>query len=150
VKRLIEQLVTNSDYVVVHDVEARSPNVSDEARVWIKGAAMGKGKQSYIDRPEEWEDAIARSSIGPERSFQIQVIVAPPSAYDHKFDAAVILLKSDGFYRTKQFFEVASGVKDVLTAMNKARARIKVMCPSGLTSKEYEQIKQASVKVLGF
>jgi HD superfamily phosphohydrolase len=148
-RRLLEQLVTNTEYFVVHDVEAKSPTISDEARVWIKGATLGKGKQSYIDRPAQWEDAIARASVGPERSFQIQVIVAPPSAYEQKFDAAIILLKSHGNYQTQRFFEVASGVEDVLSAMNKYRAKIRVTCPSSLSYEDRERIKQASVAELG-
>jgi len=111
---------------------------------------LGKGKQSYIDRPAEWEDAIARESIGAERSFQIQLIVASSAAYQKKFDAALILCKDDEVYQTKQFFEMASGVKDVLTAMNPARARIKVVCPDDLSQADRKAIKQASVAALGF
>jgi HD superfamily phosphohydrolase len=149
-RRLLEQLITNSDYVVIHDVAANSRDISEEARVWVKGATVGKGKQSYIDRPAEWEDAIARGSIGPERSFEIQVIVAPPSAYEQRFDAATILFRDDnGVYRTQEFFEVASGVKGVLSAMNPARARIKVMGSAGLSQSEREKIRQASVAQLG-
>jgi len=150
-KRLLEQLVTNSDYVVVHDVQANSPNISEEASVWVKGAAKGKGKPSYIDRPAEWEDVIARASIGQERGFQIQVIVAPPGAYEQKFDAATILFRDhNALYQTKEFFEIASGVKNVLSAMNPARSRIKVMCPSDLSKDEREAVKQASIATLGY
>jgi HD superfamily phosphohydrolase len=150
-KRLLEQLVANSDYEVVHQVQAKSPNISDQARVWVKGAAMGKGKQSYVDQPAQWEDAIARSSIGAERDFQVQVIVAPPNAYEQKFDAAVILFKDEkGSYRTKEFFDTASRVKEVLSAMNPARATIKVMCSSAIEEAERQRVKQASVVELGY
>ena len=149
-KRLLEQLVSNSDYLVVHDVQAGSPNISEEAKLWIKGAAMGKGKSIYIHKPATWEDTIARASIGPERSCQIQVIVAPPSAYEQKFNAAQILFKENGTYRTKEFFEAASVVKNVLAAMNPARSRIKVMCSAELNHEEREKVKQASVAELGF
>ena len=139
--RLLEQLVSNSDYEVVHQVQAKSSNISDQARVWVKGAAMGKGKQSYVDQPAQWEDAIARSSIGAERGFQVQVIVAPPNAYEQKFDAAVILFKDEkGDYRTKEFFDTASRVKEVLSAMNPARATIKVMCASAIEEAERQRV----------
>ena len=68
---------------------------------------MGKGKPSYIDQPALWEDEIARASIGAERSFQIQVIVAAPGAYQQKFDATTILCKEGGIFKTKEFFDVA-------------------------------------------
>jgi hypothetical protein len=111
---------------------------------------MGKGKQSYVDQPTNWEDAIARSSIGFERSFQIQVIVAPPNAYAQRFDATRILFRDDkGAYRTKGFFETASTVKEVLSAMNPERATIKVMCSSAIGEAERQRIKQASVAQLG-
>lgn len=149
-RRLLELLITNSDFVVLHDVQASSPNISEEASAWVKSAAKGRGKPSYIDRPAEWEDAIARNSIGAERAFQVQVIVAPPGAYEQKFDAATILLRDQNLtYQTKEFFGLASGVKNVLSAMNPARARIKVMCPSSLSGGDRERIKQASIAVLG-
>ncbi len=149
-RRLLELLLTNSDFTVIHDVPANSPDISEEARLWVKGAAKGKGKKSYVDRPAEWEDEIARASVGPERSFQIEVIVAPPGAYEQKFDAATILKRdSSGMFQTKEFFETASGVKDVLSAMNPARARIKVMCPADLSDHDLALIKQAALATLG-
>lgn len=78
------------------------------------------------------------------------MIVAPPGAYEQKFDAATILLRDQNLtYQTKEFFGLASGVKNVLSAMNPARARIKVMCPSSLSGGDRERIKQASIAVLG-
>jgi HD superfamily phosphohydrolase len=147
---LLGQLVSNSDYVVVHDLSTSSPNITEEVSAWVKGVTKGKGKPSYIDKPAQWEDAIARGSIGSERAFQIQVIVAPPSAYQQKFSAARILFKADGLYKTDEFFEVASSVKEVLSAMNPARARIKVMCPSELDQAERDRIKQSAIAELGY
>lgn len=137
------------DYMVIHDVQANSALISEEARVWIRGAAKGKGKSSYVDQPAQWEDTIARASIGAERVFQIQVIVAPPNAYEPKFNAAQILSKRNGVYCTEDFFGVASGAKNVLSAMNPARARIRVMCPSSLSQAESDRIRKASVDELG-
>lgn len=149
-RQLLDQLVTNSNYEVVHEVQAKSEKISEHARLWVKGATKGKGKQSYVDQPAQWEDAIARSSIGPERSSQIQVIVAPPNAYEQKFDAAVILYRDDtGTYKTKEFFATASRVKEVLSAMNPARATIRVMCSGAIEKPERQKIKQASAEELG-
>src|SRR5437867_9420450 len=101
-------------------------------------------------RPAQWEDEIARASIGAERSSQIQLIVASPGAYQKKFDAALILFTDEnGVYRTAEFFKVASAVKNVLSAMNPARARIRVMCSSALSLADSQRIKRASVAVLG-
>jgi HD superfamily phosphohydrolase len=147
--RLLEQLTNNSDYVVVHNVRADSPSISAEAQVWVKGATMGKGKPSYIDQPTSWEDEIARASIGPDRSTEIQVIVAPPGAYQQKFDATVILCRRNGVFETKEFFDVAITVKEVLAAMNPARARIKVMCSSEITIEDQSKVSEAAAATLG-
>ncbi len=149
-ERLLEQLVSNSGYELVHQVQAKSSKISEGAQLWVRDAAKGKGKQSYINRPAEWEEAIAASSIGAERSFQVQVIVAPPNAYEPKFDAATILFKDEtGAYRTKGFFDNVSRVKEVLSAMNSARATIKVMCSAAVGDEDRKKIKLASVEELG-
>ncbi len=150
-ERLLDQLVTDSEFEVVHQVLVKSPNISDEARAWVRSATMGnKGKKSYVDQPATWEDAIARESIGAQRVFQIQVIVAPPSAYEQKFDGATILERDElGLYRTNGFFERTSRVKDVLSAMHPARSMIKVMCDSKVTEAERKRIKLASISELG-
>ena len=101
----------------------------------MNGAVKGnKGRLSYVDRPASWEDTIASNSIGNDQSFQILVITAPPGAYEQKFDSAQILVRDEGgLFRTKEFFELAKGAKEVLSAMNPARARIRVMCSSDLS-----------------
>jgi HD superfamily phosphohydrolase len=146
---LLDQLTNGSDYVVVHDVRADSVTISQEALVWVKGATMGKGKPSYIDQPALWEDEIARASIGADRSFQIQAIVAPPGAYQHKFDATTILCMQDGVFKTKELFDVAITVKEVLAAMNPARARIKVMCSGDMTAEDRAKVSEAAASILG-
>jgi HD superfamily phosphohydrolase len=146
---LLDQLTNNSDYVVVHDVRADSETISEEAKVWVKGATIGKGKPSYIDQPASWEDEIARASIGADRAFQIQVIVAPPGAYQQKFDATTVLCKRNGVFETREFFEVAITVKEVLAAMNPARARIKVMCSGDLTAEDRLKVGKAAAAILG-
>jgi HD superfamily phosphohydrolase len=147
--RLLDQLTNNSDYVVVHDVRADSGSISDDARVWVKGATVGKGKPSYVDKPASWEDEIARASVGAERSFQLQVIVAAPGAYQQKFDATTILYKRNGVFETKEFFDVALTVKEVLAAMNPARARIKVMCASDMAAEDKLKVREAAATILG-
>jgi len=146
---LLDQLTNNSDYILVHDVRADSETISQEALVWVKGATMGKGKPSYIDQPALWEDEIARASIGAERSFQIQVIVAPPGAYQQKFDATTILCRQEGVFQTMELFDVAITVKEVLAAMNPARARIKVMCAGDVTSNDQSKVREAAASILG-
>jgi uncharacterized protein len=148
-KRLLDELIRNAEYSVVHDVRANSSGISELARSWVRSAAKGRGKPSYIDQPAQWEDAIARASIGAERGFQIQVIVAPPSAYEPKFNAALILFRENGAYCTREFFDVASEAKNVLSAMNPARARIRVMCPSDIGADDRAKVKQAAGAELG-
>jgi HD superfamily phosphohydrolase len=151
-KHLLDQLIVGHDYSVIHDVQAGSPNLSEAARVWVKQATRGsgKGKASYIDQPAQWEDAIARASIGVERIWQIQVIVAPPNAYEQKFNAAQILYRDHKGYRTEEFFKLASSVKNVLSAMNPARARIRVMCPRNMSDGDREKITNACREELGW
>jgi hypothetical protein len=150
-KRLLEQLISNISYDVIHQVEAKSKSISDEAKTWIVGAAKGtKGKQSYVDRPAEWEEVIASNTIGVDRSAEILLITAPPGAYEQKFDAAQILVRDDhGVFSTTEFFELAKGVKEVLSAMNPARSKIRVMCSSGLSASDRDKIKRSSVELLG-
>jgi HD superfamily phosphohydrolase len=149
-KRLLEQLTTNAPYDVIHEVQSKSDGMSDELRTWVRGATVtSKGWQSYIVRPAEWEEVIATNTIGAERSFEVLIIAAPPAAYELKFDSAQILFKDSGIFRTKKFFELASGVKNVLSEMNTARARIKVMCSSGLSLTDRSKIRQASIEQLG-
>lgn len=150
-KRLLEQLVAGAAYDVVHEVEAKSKNISAEAKAWIMGAVKGtKGKQSYVDRPVEWEGVIAANTIGDNRSAEVLLITAPPGAYEQKFDGAQILVKEEGRFRTREFFEQVKYVKEVLSEMNPARSKIRVMCSSDLNDSERHQIRQASVDLLGY
>jgi HD superfamily phosphohydrolase len=150
-RRLLEQLITGARYEVVHQVEAKSENISAEAKAWIIGAAKGnKGKQSYVDRPIEWEGGIASSTIGADRSAEILLITAPPGAYEQKFDGAQILVRDkEGLFSTKEFFELAKSVKEVLSAMNPARSKIRVLCSSSLDRPDREKVRLASVDLLG-
>jgi hypothetical protein len=75
--------------------------------------------------------------------------VASPAAYKPKFNAATILLKRDGVYQTREFFEVASAVKNVLSEMVPSRAKIKIMCSGDLSSSDREKVKRAAIEVLG-
>jgi uncharacterized protein len=149
VERLLGQLVTALDYMVVHEVRIGSDQLSDEVKTWVSGATKGKGKPSYIDKPAQWEDSIARDSVGVERAAEIQAIVPPASAYVQKFNSTPILSMENRAYRIRQFFDVASDAKEVLSAMNPARAKIRIMCPSNLPERDKESIRQASVAELG-
>ena len=81
------------------------------------------------------------------------MIVAPPVAYDPKFNAATILTRKDGVYQTDEFFNAApqgAQAKEMLTAMNPLRARIKVMCPSSFSATERQMVKDAAIEELGY
>jgi HD superfamily phosphohydrolase len=149
-RRLLDQLFAGQDYTVIHQVQTDSETMSDDAKTWVKNVTKGKGKASYIDRPAGWEDAIARASVGADRAAEVQVIVAPPNAYQQqKFIGASILSKADGAYRSRDFFEIASVAKEALSKMTSARAKIKVMCPSSLSDPDKEKIRRASLDELG-
>jgi HD superfamily phosphohydrolase len=150
-KRLLDYIVSDSEFEVIHEVSVKSRTISDEASAWVKSAMVDKkGKKCYVDQPATWEDAIARASIGVEHFSQIQVIVAPPSAYEQKFDGATILTKDEsGAYKTSGFFEKTPRVKEVLSEMNPARSLIRVMCDSKLSAADRQNFQLLSSMIGG-
>jgi HD superfamily phosphohydrolase len=148
--RLLDELLGDLDYVVVHDVGIKQ-NGSAVAD-WAKGTAKGKTgdlKLRYILQPAQWEESIAHASVGMERVAQIQVVVPPLSAYStQKFSAARVLRKRSGKYLTQEFFNVVDQAQKVLEEMNPARARLRVMCPNSFTPAEKESVRQAASQEL--
>jgi HD superfamily phosphohydrolase len=150
VSELLEQLLGDLDYVVVHDVWIGTEGTA--AASWTRGVTKGRTgdlKLRYIEQPKQWEESIAvESGIGLDRVAQIQVIVPSPSAYQPRFNAARVLLNPAGPFKIGELFKVASHIEKVLKEMNPARARIKVMCASSFTPTEREKLKEAAVKEL--
>ena len=149
--RLLNELLGDLDYIVVHEIGVKTTKDSAAAR-WAAGAAKGRTgdlKLRYIEEPAQWEESIAASSIGTDRVEQIQVIVPPLSAYSaQKFSAARILLKRNGVYETEEFFKLAKQAERVLEEMNPPRAQIRIMCAGRLTDSEKDKVKQAAIDEL--
>jgi HD superfamily phosphohydrolase len=148
--RLLGELLGDLDYVVVHDVGIREEGSA--AAAWASGATKGRTgdlKLRYILQPAQWEESIAQASIGMERVAQIQVVVPPLSAYSTKFSAARILRRRFDKYSVEEFFRVSDQAQKALAEMNRARARLKVMCPNAFTSAEKESVKRAASQELG-
>ena len=148
---LLDELLGDLDYIVAHEVWTNSPTISDDAKQWVRSATKGagKGKQSYIQKPAQWEEAIAEASVGKKHLAQIQVILPTPSAYMPKFNGARILRKRAGVFGTEEFFEVTKQMQAILTAMNRYRSTIKVTCPRHFALSAVEAIKKAAVDELG-
>jgi hypothetical protein len=100
---------------------------------------------AYVRLPESWEKTIAQNSIGEQRSWQIQVVLPSPAAYQQAVSETKLLRKdANGRYATFSFFDESLIVKEILENMNLKRQFIRVMAPSSLPLTEQEEIRKAA------
>jgi HD superfamily phosphohydrolase len=152
-KNLVEELMGDLDYVSVYEVpattkhpdKARQPALPAKIATWLGDVTSDEREMAYISRPESWEKAIAQTSIGRERAWQIHVILPGPVAYQHAESETKLLMKDGGGrYRTVNFFDTSLAVKETLEHMNFKRQVIKIMCPANLPAKERDLIRDAA------
>lgn len=150
--KLVEELMGDLDYTVVYEVPAtakedakgkQSP-LSTNIVSWLGLVSSNDREMAYVRQPESWEKTIAQNSIGKERSWQVQVVLPSPAAYDHAVSETKLLRKdASGHYATFGFFDESLVVKAISENMNRKRQFIRVMAPSGLPLNERERIRQA-------
>jgi HD superfamily phosphohydrolase len=150
--RLVEELMGDLDYAVVYEVPATEKRGQDEKQTpspanivaWL-GLRESDREMAYVRQPESWEKTIAQNSIGEQRSWQIQVVLPSPAAYQQAVSETKLLRKdASGRYATFSFFEESLVVKVILENMNRKRQFIRVMAPSKLSLTEREQIRRAA------
>ena len=150
---LAEQLMTDMDFDIVHEVEIASPNVSHQLEQWISEAIKtGKGnpKLLYLVQPALWEEEIAAKSIGKGRRSQVQVLVPSPRNYKQQQSSARILLSENGRYQCKEFLDWRPEIKAMHDTMAKHRNRVRVICPSNLSPGDRDKVKAAAEQELGW
>lgn len=151
--KLVEELMGDLDYTVVYEAAATAkrdqkgnvPLMSTNIETWLGLASSNDKEMAYVMQPESWERTIARESIGEERSWQIQVVLPGPAAYQPAVNETKLLTKdAEGRYVTANFFDTSLIVKAILDNMNRKRQFIRVMAPSRLPPTERGQIRQAA------
>jgi HD superfamily phosphohydrolase len=151
--KLVEELMGDLDYTVVYEVAATAKPDSKEKQsplptnivTWLGLVSSNDKQMAYVRQPESWEKTIAQNSIGEERSWQVQVVLPSPAAYDHAVSETKLLRKdASGRYATFDFFDESLVVKAILENMNRKRQFIRVMAPCSLPPTERERIRQAA------
>ena len=150
--RLVEELMGDLDYAVVYEVPATikpdakgsQPILPANVETWLRLRDNDR-EMAYVSQPGSWEKTIAQNSIGEKRSWQIQVVLPSPAAYQQTVSETKLLRKDvSGCYATFSFFDESLIVKAILDNMNRKRQFIRVMAPSSLPPNEREQIRQAA------
>jgi len=150
--RLVEELMGDLDYTVVYEVSAtakpdlkgKPSPLSTNVETWLRLASNDRD-MAYMRQPQNWEKIIARNSIGEERSWQVQVVLPGPAAYQHAVSETKLLRRdANGCYATFSFFDESLIVKAILDNMNRKRQFIRVMAPNSLAPAERERIRQAA------
>lgn len=149
---LADQLMTDMDFDVVHEVEIASHEVSHQLEQWINEAInTGKGnpKLLYLVQPELWEEEIAAKSIGSARRSEVQVLVPSPRNYKQQQSSARILVSENGRYQCKDFLDWRPEIKAMHETMAKHRNRVRVICPSNLSPGDRDKVRVAAIQELG-
>ena len=151
--RLVEELMGDLDYTVVYEVAAtakpdprgKKSTPSANIETWLRLRSDDRQMEmAYVRQPEIWEKTIAQGSIGEERSWQIQVVLPSPAAYQHISETKLLRRDASGRYATFNFFDESLVVKAILDNMNLKRQFIRVMAPSSLPSSERGRIGRAA------
>jgi HD superfamily phosphohydrolase len=151
--KLVEELMGDLDYTVVYEAPATAKPDPKERHsplptnivTWLGLVTSNEREMAYVRQPESWEKTIAQNSIGEERSWQVQVVLPGPAAYQHAVCETKLLRRdASGRYATFDFFDESLVVKAILENMNRKRQFIRVMAPSALPLTERERIRQAA------
>jgi HD superfamily phosphohydrolase len=149
-RHLLEHLMSDVDYVSVHEVSIASAKLSADVKNWVEltRAERSSSKSLYLQQPANWAEAIASRSIGVGRSWQIQVLVPSPRNYRQQHSAARILVMTDGGFESVEFLDRLEGIKPMFESMDKHRNKISVVCPSTLSSEEFQAVRRAAIQEL--
>ena len=127
--------------------------LSNAVREWNEQALQGlqgNPKETYILKPNYWEELIASKSIGAGRAWQVLVVVPSYEVYLTELSATRILVEeASGGFKIEQFFDVSAVMREVLENLMVQRRKIRVFCSPDVLPREERELKNAAIEVLG-
>jgi len=151
--RLVDSLILNAEYALVHEIPISSPEASERVKRWNEDALQdseGDPKQTYILAPSDWEKLIAGKSVGETRHWQIAVVVPSHELYQAQLSATNILVEDGkGGFKGEPFFNLSNVMREVLGRLMAQRRKIRVFCSCDLSHSQQDAVRQAAMEILG-